>query len=407
MNFLYIVFAGMFLHISTAWADEGSSVWQDKSQLKFSGFGTLGISHLSNKNVDFATNVQPTGPGRTRDVDFGLDSRLGVQLDYDFDEDTTATIQAVSERNADKTFTPYISLLNLRHEFDNGLLIRAGRIQPTTYMATEYRLANFPNPWVRPPVTVYGLIPLTALEAVDVSYPYVTDYGVFTGWLGVNQFDFDSARSNASGTDNVKGKNGRNIGIKWQQGAWLAKIGWSIYDVTYESPSIKAALAGLSLFDPAAANALALNNTPLEIFSAGLTYEGQDWLMMAEWAERKSDAILPTARGAYVTIGRQFGKTLPYVTIGRRETDNLSVTSNNPIASQIINQIFSFLNYSQWTASLGVSYPILEKANLKFQIDWIKPDKGSFGPYTNHSTSYDSTHPPTDVLISVNLDFVF
>jgi len=402
MKLLSIIFI-VITTISLAQAEESLS----DDRLSFHGFGTLGVSHLSNKNVDYRTNIQPSGPGGTYDVDFGLDSRIGVQLDYALSEYTTATIQAVSQRNTDRTFTPHVSLLNLRHEFDNGLAIRAGRIQPTTYLAAEYRLANFPNPWVRPPEVVYGLAPLIAQEAIDVSYPFATKYGIFTGWLGVYKFDVDVGRANQSGTDTAKNRNGRNIGIKWQHGAWLAKAGWTIHDATFESASVKAALAGIGLFDPAAASALALNNTPVEIFSAGITYEDDDWLMMAEWAARKSRSLLSDTWGAYATVGRHFGSVFPYLTIGRQAIDNPSVTSSNAIASQIINQIYKSTDFSQWTASIGMSYPIQEKAILKFQIDWIKPDNGSTGPYTNVSPGYDSSHPPTDVLISVNLDFVF
>ncbi|MFM9913969.1 MAG: hypothetical protein ACKVN9_10595 [Methylophilaceae bacterium] len=387
----------------TAQADDLFS----SDRLSLHGFGTLGVSHLSNENVDYKTNIQPSGPGGTYDVDFGLDSRLGVQLDYALTEHTTATIQTISQRNTDRTFTPHVSLLNLRHEFDNGLAIRVGRIQPTTYLAAEYRLANFSNPWVRPPEVVYGLVPLIEQQAIDVSYPFATEYGIFTGWLGVFKYDVDIGRINQSGTDTAKIRNGRNIGIKWQHGAWLAKAGWAINDTTLETAPLKAALAGVGLFDPAAANALALNNTPVEVFSAGITYEDSDWLMMAEWAARKSHSLLSDTWGAYVTVGRHLGPVLPYLTIGRQAIDDPSVTSSNPIASQIINQIYKSTNFSQWAASIGMSYPIQEKAILKFQIDWIKPDNGSTGPYTNVSAGYDSSHPPTDILISVNLDFIF
>jgi len=407
MNFLFIAFAGVFLFITTAWADDSSSHWQDETPIKLSGFGTLGISHLSNKNADFATNAQPNGPGRSKNIDFGLDSRLGLQLDYALTDHTTLTIQTVSERNADKAFTPYLSLANLRQQFDNGLTIRIGRTQPTTYLSAEYRLANYANPWVRPPVSVYGLTPLIAQEAIDVSYPLATDYGIFTGWVGLNRFDFDASRNNASGTDPVKGRKGRNIGFKWQQGSWTAKFGWSKNNVTYESPSAKAAIAGIRLFDPVAANTLAISDAPVEIISAGLIFEDDDWLMMAEWGERKSDSALPNSWGAYLTLGKHVGIVLPYFTLQRRQTSGSSFTSSNAFANSIIDQLFAAQDYSDWSVSFGMSYPISKNSLLKFQIDCIKPDKNSYGPYINQSSSYDLSHPSTDTLISLNLDFVF
>jgi len=387
--------------------NSGLSCAADEDRLRISGFGTLGMTHLSNKNADFASNPQPNGPGRTRSIDFGLDSRLGLQLDYELTDQATLTIQTVSERTADKTYTPYISLANLRQEFDNGLAIRVGRTQPTAYLAAEYRLANFANPWVRPPESVYGLIPLIAQESVDVSFPFSTEFGVFTGSVSISRFDFDAPRENASGIDVAKGRNGRTINVKWQNGSWLAKIGWSVNDITYESPSLQAAFAGISFFDPVAARNLAIKNTPVEFIALGVTYEDADWLMMMEWAERSSDSALPNSWGAYATLGRHIGSFFPYVSIGKRGSDGPSVTSKNSTANLIISQLFAAQDSSYQSTSLGMSYNIHKDALLKFQIDWISPDENSYGPYNNHSPSYNLSHPSTDTLVSVNLDFVF
>jgi opacity protein-like surface antigen len=381
----------------------------DDDWLRFSGFGTVGGSWFSNANADFATNTQPSGPGRSSEFDWGLDSRLGLQIDVALSDKTTITAQAVSERNADKSIIPYLSLASLRHEFANGLTVRLGRLQPTAYLAAEYRLANFANPWTRTPETVYGLSPLVAQEAFDLSYPLVTDYGIFTGWAGFNFYDTKAPRSNASGTDNLKGRNGVYLGLKWQYAAWLAKVTWTRTELTYSNPSIDKALAAINLFDPFAKQKLAINGAPINLISLGVTYEDSDWLMMTEWAGRSSNSGLASAWGAYFTLGyHAIDTVLLYGTIGRRNAWGSHLNSQDPTANFIIQQVFASQNYSQWTGALGASYPIRETILLKCQVDWIAPDQGSYGPYTNNDPlRYNPNRPSIDTLVSVNLDFVF
>jgi len=54
---------------------------QADERLHLSGFGTLGAAWFSNEETDFSPNIQPVGPGRSKTIDWGLDSRLGGQAD--------------------------------------------------------------------------------------------------------------------------------------------------------------------------------------------------------------------------------------------------------------------------------------------------------------------------------------
>ena len=247
-----------------------------------------------------------------------------------------------------------------------------------------------------------------AQEAIEVRYPLETEYGVFTSWIGVSAYDTKASRSNEGGTDALKGRNGVYLGLKWQYGLWLAHFTWARTELTYTSPSIKAALTAMNWFDPIAAQQLAMNRAPISLASVGMTYEGSDWLMMAEWARRDSDAGLASAWGAYVTLGRHFDEALIYATVGRRDSLGYKASSNHPIGNLIIKQIFAAQNYSQWTGSVGASYPVMKNILLKCQVDWIAPDKGSYGPYTNNDPlRYNLNNPSIETLVSVNLDFVF
>jgi hypothetical protein len=60
--------------------------------------------------------------------------------------------------------------------------------------------------------------------------------------------------------------------------------------------------------------------------------------------------------------------------------------------------------------SLGLSRELHPQAILKLQLDYIRPDRDSFGLYTNHADAYGDPayrRPGSDWLFALSLDFVF
>lgn len=384
------------------------TVQADALPVNISGFGTLGGSWFSERDADFVPFVQPNGPGRTREFDLLLDSRVGLQVDYALTEQTSITGQAVSEHNADNSITPYLSLANIRHVFDNGLQVRLGRIQPYIFMASEYRLANFANPWVRPPETLYGLFPLVAGDGGDVSMPWNTSVGIFTLRAGGHVFNFDAGRSNASGTDEIIGRNAFYAGLRWQNGGWQGSFIWNSVSLTYNADVVKEALGKLALFDAGIAKKLEINNVLASMLALGVSYEDSKWLFYLEWGKRFSDTALPTAEGWYVTLGRHFGDFMPYFTLSRRDTLYYQHSSSDPTANYIVSRIFTGQNFNQWNYAFGLSYVLHENVMLKGQVNLIRPDAGSSGPYTNNDPdNYNPSKPSTEALVTFNVDFIF
>jgi hypothetical protein len=375
--------------------------------LTLSGFGTLGASWFSSDDADFVPNVAPSGPGRSRAVDLGLDSRLGVQLDLDFGPATRASVQVLSERNPEGNVTPQLSLANLRHEFTPNLSARLGRVQTPQFIAAEHRLVGYALPWIRPPIPVYGLFPLVAQDGVDLAYRDWVDWGTVSLRAGLFHLETEVARSNSEATDNLDVEGGRFLRLDLERGAWQASATLSRMRVNYATPGLQAALGFIAQFDPKSAEALAYDDAPFTVASFGLVREDADTLLMAEWGGRYSDNVMPDAWGAYVTFGRRFGGSMPYATLGRRETSGANVRSPITTLNPLIAQLTSYSNFDQWTVSLGLSQRLWDTALLKLQWDAIKPDKGSWGPYLNHGPGYDPADPPLEHLFSVNVDFIF
>ena len=154
----------------------------------FSAFGTIGGAWLSNPHVDYVQGTQPVGPGATHDFDLGLDSHLGAQLNITLTPSTLITAQAVVERLTNNSFAPRLTQANLRQEINENLPIRIGRIQSPVFLASDYRLANFSNPWARTPGVLYNIYPLTHLDSAEFTFRHDTTFGTISlnagyGWL--------------------------------------------------------------------------------------------------------------------------------------------------------------------------------------------------------------------------------
>ena len=102
----------------------------DNDWLKFSGFGTLGVVHSSDKGADFRNNIEQTsGAGLSNKLDSGVDSVFGAQADVQIAPGLTGTAQVVTRRMSDYNSTkPAFEWANLKYQVTRDLFVRGGRI---------------------------------------------------------------------------------------------------------------------------------------------------------------------------------------------------------------------------------------------------------------------------------------
>src|SRR5882724_8965441 len=141
------------------------------ARFSWSAFGTLGAVHSSERRADFTSSlVKPNGAGYTHNWSTDVDSRLGGQLLARVVPRLSAVVQVVAEQSYDNTYRPHVEWANLKYELTPQLTVRAGRIVLPSFMFADTRKVGYANPWVRPPVELYNLVPVTNSDGVDVSY---------------------------------------------------------------------------------------------------------------------------------------------------------------------------------------------------------------------------------------------
>jgi hypothetical protein len=282
------------------------------SILSLDGFGTAGVVHSSDTQADFtSTAFKPNGAGSSHNWSVDVDSRFGAQLSANFSPQLSAVVQLIAEQGYDNTYTPTVEWANVKYQFTPNFSLRLGRIELPTFLVSDFRKVGYAIPWVRPPVEVYGVAPLTNNDGMDVSYRL--NLGEFTNTLRAAygrsyKLDFPS---------NV-GIDTRDLSGIFDSVEYRAAVFHASYLQTHaqQNPANPLFVA-LREFGPqgvALAGKYELQNRLVKILAFGASYDPGDWFAMSEWTRLTSDSFLGSNTAWYVSAGYRMGKFTPYLT---------------------------------------------------------------------------------------------
>jgi len=165
-NLTRVALFALTLGAAAVRADDG-----DPPGFVLSGFGTVGAVHSSQRQADFTSNsFKPNGAGFSRNWSPDVDSLLAVQGTANLTPQLSVVLQLISEQNFDNTYRPHVEWANVKYQFTPDFNVRVGRIGLPIFMVNDSRKIGYANPWVRPPLEVYDLVPLTSSDGIDASY---------------------------------------------------------------------------------------------------------------------------------------------------------------------------------------------------------------------------------------------
>lgn len=380
-------------------------------RLTLNGFGTLGIVHSDEGQADFASNILASkGAGYTSYWSAEVDSRLGLQLTADLTPRVSSVVQVISEQQHDGKYMPEFEWANVRFDVTPDLSVRAGRMLQSTFMASEFRKVGYATPWVRPPLEVYRMIPVTNFDGFDASYR--SRIGEVTHTLRGTYGQADAKFS--GGEAKARQAWGVSSTLEWGAASLFGSYGRSRLNVEMEG--VDAFFDYFRLFGPegdAIADRYDMHDKRYDVLSLGASYDPGDWFVMGEWARSDTRSLIGDLLGWYVTSGYRIGTVTPYMTVARA-----SVTSNTsepglsagawwPPAAELnegLNQILE-ASARQNTLSLGARWDFARNMALTAQYDHIDIDDGSRGILVNHQPGFEPGG--TVNLFSLALDFVF
>ncbi|MEO7495192.1 MAG: porin [Massilia sp.] len=379
-----------------------------------SGFGSVGLSHSSERRADYSTAVlNAHGVGYTSAWSGELDSRLGVQLDANAGKQWSAVLQVIAEQRIDGSYTPLVEWANIKYQATPELALRFGRIALPMFVAADYRKVGYAYAWARTPVEVYQTVPVSNSDGVDMSYRWQVGRvknltQAFFGHTVVKLTDGQAVRGrHMAGVSHTADLGALSVRLSLMQGELTGNLLGELFGPLRQFGPAGAALAARYELDHKRANA----------YTVGVSYDPGSWFVMSELGHMETRSFLGATRAAYVSAGLRRGDFTPYLSFARVNPDSptrdagLDPAGLPPQLAPAALAMNGYLNAaigtvpSQRTLSAGTRWDLRANLALKLQYDRVLPRAGTRGTLINVQPDFEGGHPVH--VASAVLDFVF
>jgi hypothetical protein len=406
--------AALWLVASDAQADSASL-------FSLSGFGTLGAVHSSENRADFTSSyLKPNGAGFSHGWSTDVDSLIAGQLTVQPSSQFSAVVQVVSEQLYDGTYRPHIEWANLKYEPTPDVTVRLGRTVLPSFMFSDTRKVGYANPWVRPPVEVYSLVPISNSDGIDASYRLHLGEWVqtLTGTYGKSDPRLPSSVGGSA--------HGRDM---WLLSDTIEYAAFSVHlayqHVVLTVPALNALFEALRDFGPqgaALANRYEQVDKGARFIGVGAQYNPGSWFLMGEWGNTDYHSVLGESTAWYASTGYRWSRyrwaeVTPYLTYSEARANSntsdpgLSVMGLPPALMEPVLALNAGLNTLlsaiavQKTVGVGARWDLIRNAALKIQYDRSRLGGGSHGTLINVQPGFKPGG--TVNLFTATIDFVW
>ncbi|MDY7537097.1 hypothetical protein QN372_03810 [Undibacterium sp. RTI2.1] len=385
-----------------------------------SGFGTVGAVYSDTGQVDIVRDLlQARGVGYSSQLDFGVDSLLGLQLSTSILDNLDASVQVVSRRSQ-TGFDPDVTWAFLKYNPNDNLQLRAGRLGFDVYLLADSRNVAYSYLWVRPPIDYFGNLIVSYIDGADM----VIKYPVGPGIARFKAFAGKAREKTYTGVPDqyfsLKGSDVVGGHVEYQTESWMYRVGYSQIRFKNEFPGFQGLIDGLrspaiNAISPLAATVagnIGFQDKAINYLSAGIAYDEGPLQAQLMLSQTKS-AILPYPgfKAGYFTAGYRIKKWTPYFSYSAATPEHRQSNGNtglpfgiNPNIDILIlgaNALANTVVNKQSTLSLGARYDLGDKIDLKIQVDHV--DSTSPQVTRNAQPGWDGKAN----LLSVSVNFVF
>lgn len=369
----------------------------------FSGYGTIGYTKTNTDNGQFV-NAGQFG-GTKKDGNIGTDSVLGAQLNAQANDVFSATVQGLVQRNGKGTFQPQVEWAFLKAQVTPEISLRAGRMGLPFFMVSDYRHVNYSNLWIRPPVDVYGQVPVSNFNGGDATYR--TNFGptALTAQVFYGKTEAWVNGTHATDSDQV----GVSFSVEFDYGITL-RAGAAKGKITFQNSPIDALAANLS-HTPFASVATQLTGHDVSFSGVGASIDHENFVGNVEYTVRRTNFFVADTTGWEVTGGYRLGKFTPFVTASKVKVNDANVVNTIPTSPQqlavlhgVISSILFGTNDSQHSEAVGLRWDVYKNIALKAQYDRVTVSPGASGTFQKATAAL--SQKPVSVF-AVSCDFLF
>jgi hypothetical protein len=340
------------------------------------GFGSFGASGTDTNQIAFRRDTTQAN-GVTRSGGIDTDSRLGLQLDVDFNQSWHAGVQWVARNHAGDFFEQNLDWAYLRWRPVDDLDIRIGRLGLDLFMLSDYRNVGYTYPWIRPPHEFYGNLLIYHFDGIDIAKKIAVGEGYLTLKAG-GGYSFVQLGGNSNNEYTMEGAS-----LVYEQGDWRARIGYghvkSVNEVLPQanidalaSPATNAVWPGASSL----IGKLGTQGKEVHYSSIGLSFDDGVWLAQTEGAYVNANyATYLSSASGYLSVGRRVAKFTPFLLLGISETLRGRVNIPEPLLPipeviamrNAVDNVLNNYGVDEKSVSLGLRWDVYQNIALKAQ----------------------------------------
>jgi hypothetical protein len=249
------------------------------------------------------------------------------------------------------------------------------------FAVSDFRAVNYANTWTRPPLDVYGQVPLSHFDGVDVNGQWTVGDSTISAQL----FAGKSSTTWDRDPVDVSGLRGVNVTAELG-GEWTLRLGHAVSKLSFRPQGLAELLQVIESTPFASVAAqLGANRRPASFSGVGIGYDNGSLLASAEYTRRRTETGLTSdTTGWYGSLGYRLGKFTPYVVLSSLKVDASNVDNTIPkdvdpdltALSAAVDGIVAENANGQRTHAIGVRWDVVRNAAVKLQFERIRTTGG-------------------------------
>lgn len=312
--------------------------------LKFNGFATASVSVLNEEQSGAYIKDYFGYPGITQKTpNAGLESLAGLQFDYKVNDQVNVVAQLVAQgRN---NYDVNAEWAYIGYQINDQFRVRGGHFGLPIFMYSDTIHVGQSYPWARLPVEVYGDVPVTTFDGMDLLYRQPVG-----DWNLNAQLLLGGSSTAVFRTDNSSGLN-----LSLSNENLTLRMGYIASHVTVNK-----------LATMPACPACVINKASSSFANIGALYDDGHWFIASEFAGLRADSWTRSWNAGYLSIGHYIGSHLPYVLWSKTNTTN---GSDCPAA--FLTCMAPLDLKEQSTLAIGTKFALSPSVSVKSQVDWV------------------------------------
>ena len=399
---------------TTAGADDQYPNWS------FKGFGTIGLIRTDTDKLGF---YRERSQEKSVEDAWKLhtDSRLGLQIDVDINDNLHSTIQWVGREHSGNFIEQNLDWAFFRWSPDRDIDIRIGRMGFDSFLLSEYRNVGFAYPWMRPPHEFYANVPVSHFDGADIK----KSISLANGYLSLKAYAGYSSLFEEFASFELDGPlAGANIVYEFKN--WKIKAGYTFIKLAKEQPFLEMDLMYLDEDEEVFpgitdkfAPLLSIKGSHFHFITIGTEYDNGTWLVHAEasYMNSEDNIFYHDISNAYLSIGRRFSNVTLYSLFGISESSQADIKMpaespffiDDPYVEELREYWLSIMNGNgadEKSVSIGLRWDFHPKVAFKVEWDHFWAVNGATGLLWSQN-DFDIDPPDTVNVLSFGIDFIF